>query len=112
MAITNTYQRDVMRELGYSDYVVSEMTQALLGDIIADYNRGVKRYANVQNLPDPADVAIDTFLSGVSSDVEEIGIGVATTARQLAEDLPQVISDTTKLLPLVIVAIVVILVLK
>jgi len=101
-----------MHRLGYSDYVISEMTQALLSDIIADYNRGVERPANVANLADPADVAIDTFLTGVYSDVEDIGIGVAGTAQQLAEDLPQVIANTTKLLPLIIAAVVVILVLK
>ena len=98
MAVVNSYQRDVLHRLGYSDFVISEMTQAVVSDIVADYNNGIERPANVANVANPSDVFVDTFVGGVSDDVVDItmelrdGLAAAgQTVVGLVEELPETV---------------------
>ena len=117
MAIANSAQRAWMHELGWSDEAISQMGQSLLNSIIADYTRGVKRTpqtalvvdeasgamsyeqsGSVVTLAEPDDVAIDTFLQGVSSDVVSVAQGV----REVAEDIPEAAKSVLAASPLIL----------
>ena len=110
MASLTQSEFDIMRSLGWSAYEIEEMTDVLAQDVIADYYAGIRRTGSGA---DPNQVFIDTFTSGVESDI----IGTAQTFRDTFQNLggaltqgTAAIKEAAKNSPLIVIGLVVFLI--
>lgn len=101
MATVSAYEMDVLRSLGYGPAVVEALSQERALQILQDGGPDISANRASQQTLEMAttsDVALDTFLTGVESDV----VGIAQGTREALSN----VGETLKQAPIILIGLV------